>query len=136
MKTLALCVIVGFTCMAVHTTAWAQASSGRGKPSTDAPPREVCQAIEAYIGNIDAAKSKADPSKRAETYAEANRALESVLQKYNRTSLLAEATQYATYAEQVLLRDATDPQLPELLDKRLKVRAGLLELCAGYTITR
>jgi len=136
MRTLAVCFIIGLTSMAMASLSCAHAPAGSAKASGNAPPREVCQAIESYIGKIDAAKAQADASKRAETYAEANAALESVLKKYNRTALYPEATKYATYAEQIHTRDATDPELPELIDKRLKVRAALLELCEGYTITR
>ncbi len=136
MKTLAVCLAVWLTCMTVTSLSCAQAPSGSGKAAAGTPPREVCQAIESYLSKIDSAKAQVDATKRADTYAEANAELGSVLKKNNRTPLFAEATQYATYAEQIHTRDATDPELPDLIDKRLKVRAALLDLCAGYTITR
>jgi len=136
MKTSMLAAIAVFVCVALVSFVAAQTPPEKGKASQDSLPREACQALESYIANIDVAKSQADPSKRAQLYQEARAQLEPVLKRYGRTAVLEQAYLYADYTEQVVTRDATDPLLNEAMEKRLKLRAGLLASCADFTATR
>jgi len=122
--------------MVMLSVAGAQTSPNVGEKSQDSLPREACQALESYIANIDVAKSQAAPSKRAQLYQEAKAQLEPVLKRCGKTSVLEQAYLYADYTEQVVTRDATDPLLSEAMEKRLKLRAGLLQSCADFTATR
>ena len=136
MKSQLLRLILGIICLGIFSVAGAQAQQSGAKPASSAPTREVCRAIEAYVAKVDSAKSMSDPSKRADQYAEAKRNLETVLKRNNQTSMLAMASDYVPYTEQVVTAEATNPKLNEYLEKRSKLREALLDMCSGYTTTR
>ena len=136
MKKLVMCAVAVMACMGIFSIAGAQTSPEKAKTAQDSLPREACQALETYIANIDAAQAQRDPSRLAERYDAAKAQLEPILKRYNKTSVLDQAYLYATYTEQVVTKDATDALLGEAMEKRLKLRAALLESCADYTATR
>ncbi len=136
MKSRILCLILGVICLGMLSFAGVHAQQKAGKPSSGAPPRDVCRAIEAYVAKVDTAKSISDPSKRAEQYSQAKQDLETVLKKHNQTELLGKALDYVPYTEQVVMAEAKNPKLTEYLEKRSKLRETLLEICSGYTTTR
>jgi len=136
MKALLLSLMVVLTCLGMISAAGAQSSAGSGKSTAGSPPPQVCQAIETYVAKIDSAKSKSEPSQRATAYAAAKSELETVLKRYNQTSLFEVASDYAAITEQVVTSDSSTPNLDGLLDKRLTLRASLLEICSSYTISR
>jgi hypothetical protein len=132
MKAFLFCLLLGSMCLAPAAPVVSQELS----PSPGILPQEVCAALEAYFAKVNAARSIVDEAQRREKYNEAKTELEQLLQKHSSTALLTQASLYASYSEQVVTSDAADPKLPELLDKRLKVRMTLLESCPGYTATR
>jgi len=137
MKSPFICLLlVGALSLGVLSISGAQTSKGGVNPISSSPPREACRAIEAYVATVDTAKSISDPSKRANQYAEAKQNLEKVLKRNNQDTLLAMASDYVPYTEQVVTAEATNPKLSEYLEQRSKLRETLLEMCSGYTITR
>jgi len=114
----------------------AQTPPGTGRPISESLPRPACKAMEAYLAAIDVAKSDVDRVRRQQKYDKARAELEAVLKPYGKEALLTEALQYALYSEAAVSRDATDPQFNQIIEKKLKLRAGLLELCTEYTISR
>ena len=137
MKSPFICLLlVGALSLGVLSISGAQTSKGGVNPISSSPPREACRAIEAYVAMVDTAKSISDPSKRANQYAEAKQNLEKVLKRNNQDTLLAMASDYVPYTEQVVTAEATNPKLNEYLEQRSKLRETLLEICSGYTITR
>lgn len=132
MKAFLLFLRLGSTCLVSADPVVSQEPS----PSPGILPQEVCAALEAYFAKVNAARSIADEAQRKEKYNEAKTELEQLLQKHGSTASLTQASLYASYSEQVVTSDAADPKLPELLDKRLKVRMTLLESCPGYAATR
>jgi hypothetical protein len=137
MKSPFICLLlVGALSFGVFSISGAQTPQHGDKPISGTPPREACRAIETYVALVDAAKSISDPSKRANQYAEAKQGLENVLKRHNQDTLLAMASDYAPYTEQVAITEATNPKLNEYLEKRSKLRETLLEICSGYTMTR
>jgi hypothetical protein len=136
MKVLAIRTMVVVACLGMLSLVEAQTPPGTGKPISEGLPRPVCKAMEAYLAAIDVAKSDVDRGRRQQKYDKARAELEAVLKPYGKEALLTEALQYALYSEAAVSRDATDPQLNEIIEKRVKLRADLLELCTGYTISR
>jgi hypothetical protein len=136
MRTLVICASAVIVCLGMLSVVEAQTLPEKAKTAQEILPREACQALETYIANIDAAQSQPDASKRAQRYDAAKAQLEPTLKRYGKTSVLDQAYLYATYTEQVVTKDATDAQLPDAMEKRLNVRAGLLGSCADYTATR
>ncbi len=130
---LIVCAIsfVGFSNLGAQTQ-----KTGTKSDVTSPPPREACRAIEAYVAKIDTAKSISDLSKRGELYQNAKQELDKVLKQYKQSTLATLASDYVTYTEQVATAEATNPKLNEYLEKRSKLRASLLEMCSGYTISR
>ena len=137
MKSPSICLLlIGAMLLSMSVISAAQTRQAGGKPISSSLPREACRAIEAYVAKVDIAKSMSDPSKRAEHYAEAKQDLEKVLKPLNQEALLAMASDYVQYSEQVVKTEATNPKLSEYLEKRSKLREKLLEICSGYTISR
>jgi len=137
MKNPSICLLlIGAMLLSISAISEAQTPQAAGKPISTSPPREACQAIEAYVAKVDTAKSISDSAKRAEHYAQARQDLEKVLKRLNQDTLLAMASDYVPYTDQVATAEATDPKLSEYLEKRSKLREKLLEICSGYTISR
>jgi len=136
MKAFLLCLLLGSMCLVPAAPVVSQELAESESPSPGSLPQEVCAALEAYFAKVNSARSMADQAQRQEKYNEAKAELERLLRKHGSTALLTQASLYASYSEQVVTSDAADPKLPELLDKRLKVRMTLLESCPGYAATR
>jgi len=122
-------------CMTIFSLAGAQ-TSPEGKSAAGGLPREACRALETYVAAVDAVKAQPDPAKRAERYGEAKTQLESVMKSFGKASVVEEAVLYATYTEVIVTKDATDAQLSDTMEKRLKMRAHLLGMCDDFTTTR
>ncbi len=129
MRRLTQCVIVGILILGMVSVGMAQQVTGKGKSSSTVVPADACTAIQQYVARIDAARSIGEQARREEKYTQARKELEPVLQRYNLSVLVDEASEYAKLTEVVVRADPTDPKLADLLDKRLKVRGALLERC-------
>lgn len=136
MKKLELCLMVGALCLTMMSVAGGQQSAGKGKSSSSDPPAAVCQAIEEYISNIDAARAVKVKSERETKYAQAQEGLAAVLKQHNKADLLPQVTAYAKYTEQVASSEPTDAQFDKIVDQRLKSRSALLDMCTSYTLSR
>lgn len=128
-----MCAVLA--CVAVFSLAGAQTTpEGKNKPGE--MPREVCRALETYVATVDSVQAQPDADKRAQRYADARAQLQAVLKRYGKESVADDAALYATYVETIVTKDATDSQLTETMDKRLKLRAQLLGMCDSFTATR
>lgn len=136
MKAFLFLFLVGLPFLMLVAPVDSQESEESTGSSSRILPQEVCAALEAYFAKVNAARSVADKAQRQEKYNEAKAELEQLLQKHGSTALLTQASLYASYSEQVVTCDAADPKLPELVDKRLKVRATLLSSCPDLAGTR
>jgi len=136
MKRLVIWMMAWAICLGVGPITEAQQSSGAEKASARALPAQECKAIEQYIAKIDAARSIREKAKREEKYEEAQAELKAALKGRDDATLLDQASEYAKSTELVASTDPTDSKLSEILDRRLKLRSGLLERCQDYTATR
>lgn len=136
MKALAISTMLVIAFLGMLSLVDAQTPSGTGKPITESLPRPVCKALEAYLAAIDVARSDKDRVRRQEKYDKAQGELEAVLKLHGKQALLTEALKYAEYSEAAVNKDATDRQFNEIIEKRLRLRADLLQLCTEYTISR
>jgi hypothetical protein len=135
MKALVSSLMVGLISLMLASPGGSQEAGQTASPSRGLS-KEACAALEAYFAKVNAARSLTDKVQRQEKYHEARVDLERALPKHTSSDLITQAALYASYSEQVVTSDAADPNLPELLDKRLKVRMTLLESCPGYASTR
>lgn len=103
------------------------AVSFAGSPGS--PPPDVCKAAQDYVSMVDSARSLLDPEKRRELYKEAGAKAAATMKTHNEDSLVLDCATYAGYVEGIITKDATDPTLPDLMDKRVKLREKLLGLC-------
>lgn len=136
MNRLVIWMMVGAICVGVGSLAQAQQSGGEGKASSKALSAQECKAIEQYIAKIDAARSISQKAQRDENYEEAQAELKTAVKGRGDDTVLAQALEYAKRTEQVVTTDPTDPRLTEILDRRLKLRSGLLDRCKDFTATR
>jgi hypothetical protein len=112
-------------------------NSSQGHSADSQPlPAAVCKAIEAYVAQIGAARSVSDKSKREAQYTEAKTTLASVLKQQGKDHLLDKASGYAELTEAVVIADSKSTDLADVLERRLKTRAALLEMCSDYTMIR
>lgn len=132
MKNVIMILIATLGCLGAVTF---HAGQGLSADSQPLPPA-VCKAIEAYVAQIDAARSVSVKSKREERYAEAKTSLASVLKQQGKDPLLDKVADYAQLTETIVTADSKSPNLAEDLDRRLKARAALLQMCSDYTISR
>lgn len=102
-------------------------SAGQGLPP------ELCRAMQTYIAQVDSAQGIVNKSERDAKYAAAKESIKAALSKFGKDSLFVQAASYADQTETVVNTDPTNSNLPDLLDKRLRIRAGLLELCGRLT---
>jgi hypothetical protein len=136
MKRLALWIMLGAICLGIVSIGQAQQNRGTGKMAFRELPAGVCRAIEQYIAKVDAARSLTDKASREEKYAEAREELAAVLKSYDKAFLITEATDYAGYTELVAGTDPTDAKFNDAVEKRLRARTALLEICENGTVTR
>jgi len=130
------CLIVGAICLAIASAGSADQSGEGGKAYSGKLPDEVCRAIEQYIAAIDAARALKDKADRGERYAAAQQALMAGLQRFGKTSLLADITSYAQQSELVSTTDPTDVTFDKRIAERLNTRSKLLDWCSSFTIKR
>jgi hypothetical protein len=135
MKALISQVLLVLACMGLVSLVGAQTAS-QGTGASKEMPREACRAVETYVATIDAAQAQLDAAKRTQQYDQAKAQLEPVLKRFGKESVMVDAARYATYVETIVNKDATDAQLTEAMDKRLKLRAQLLGMCDSFTATR
>ena len=128
MKREVLLFIMGLICLASPSIAGAQQSSKI--------PADVCQAIEQYVAQINVAGAGKDKFTRQQEYAAALNTLTAVLKRYGKDNISTQANEFARYTELVAVTDATDAKFGELVDKRLKSRAALQDICMPYTTAR
>jgi hypothetical protein len=124
MKRFAPCIAVGMLLVGLLCPAGAQQAPAAVRLSP-----EACAAVQQYVARIDASRSMNAAADREETYAQARKGLEPVLQRNKQAQLLDVASDYAKVSETIVKASATDPKLPELVDKRLKLRSRLLDHC-------
>ena len=125
----ALCIMVGILFVATLSSVAAQQIKTNQPSSSVKLPADVCQAVQQYVAKIDAARSMNEASKREQTYAQAQKQLEPVLQRHKQMAIADMGSEYAKLTETVVKTDSTDPKLPKLLDERLALRAKLLDHC-------
>jgi hypothetical protein len=107
-----------------------------GAQSSSQVPEEVCQAIEQCVAQINVAGAIRDKSTRQQQYSNALSTLTPVLKRYGKENLSTQAAEFAQYTELVAGTDPTDAKFGELVEKRLKSRALLQNICMPYTTTR
>jgi vacuolar-type H+-ATPase subunit H len=115
--------MVGILVLGLAASVCAQQSSS-AKLST-----EACSGVQKYVAKIDATRGMAGKAQRQEAYAQAQKDLEPILQQIKQPAMTEAASQYAKLSEEIVAADSTTPNLPDLLDKRLKARGILLDHC-------
>jgi hypothetical protein len=136
MKRLVMIVLTVVISLGAISLAMGQPPAPESATDSQALPAAVCNAIATYIAKVDAARSVSEKAKREAKYDEAKSELASVLNRYDKASLLTEAYSYVRYTEIVATADPGKAGLDDDLDKRLKSRSALLQRCADYTSSR
>jgi hypothetical protein len=122
MKKFIFAAICGIVCAACLVP-WDAGASETASP-------ELCKALQDYVSQVDAARSVSDTGKRKDMYREAQSKAAEKLKRLKAESLLEDCANYSVYVESIVVKDATDPALPGLIEKRVKLREKLLGLCA------